>query len=74
MKCHVEKQGKGPKPFKVIDDATGEVLGQYATKEKAQAQVAVFEGDQAEAPLPPPEAPPLPDMGMGGPMPSLPPM
>ena len=36
MPVHVEKRGKGPRPYKIVETATGKVKGSSATRAKAQ--------------------------------------
>lgn len=47
-KYSVSKTGNGPKPFKVTDNDTGEVIGMYKTRFEAEAKVREL-GDVTEA-------------------------
>lgn len=42
MPYRIHKRGKGAKPFKVINEITGDVKGSHATKPEAQAHMAVL--------------------------------
>lgn len=42
MPYRIKNTGKGAKPFKVINEITGEVKGSHATKDDAQDHMAVL--------------------------------
>jgi hypothetical protein len=75
MPWHVEKK-KPPKPFKVVNNDTGEIVGSHKTRQAADAQVRSLYAntDEAEKPGDEKKAPPAapPDMP-GGKAPSFPP-
>ena len=65
-KYTVSKTGNGPKPFKVTDSDTGEVIGMYKTRFEAEAKVREL-GDITEAETTPDGDTPTDSMGgMGG--------
>lgn len=47
-KYTVSKTGNGPKPFKVTDSDTGEVIGMYKTRVEAEAKVRELDDPDEE--------------------------